>query len=941
MKIVVRLLNIIGLLIGSIQAHALDNPAQFNFDGVLLDGSNNPITAATSVTFQIYNPAANCLLFEETQTVTPDSAGAFSVPVGSGTRVSPGADGGQSWKTILSNKGVVRSAGTNCASGYTPATNDGRKLRVTVGSTVLSPDFSISSTPMATSADTLQGYQPSDFLSNLGGSLVGFLKMDSQNEVRFADSGNTNYIALKAPGTVTTSYSLALPTADGTNGQMLITNGSGQLSWSTPGGGGLPLAGGTMTGSIAMGGNNITATGHITMSPQTTLNLGTYTDVQQTTLVGGLSGADTGKTWFNSTTGTMMVWDGTTAQAVSTGAGITALTGDVAAAGPGSVAATISANAVTSGKIANDSILTSKIKSAGGGVNRLLITDGSTGSNVIFADTCANGEILKWNTGTGWACSAQLPSSAIVQGGNSLAAGMSIGTNDNYGLVLQTNAISRMTLTTSGNVGINSSAPASALDVVAGGTPAELASFTGSNAAGTGLKIRNTNSVNAYSNVQFWSGAAEQWEIGGSSSDFYIYDAIAGQNRVTINNAGNVGVGTTLPNAKLEVFGGDALINGLAVGRGQNNLSSNSAFGVSALSSTTGNYNTGIGYWALKMNTSGTDNSAVGVESLKSNTTGATNSAFGRAALAFNATGTGNTALGWQAIYSSTAANNVTAVGRNALYSATAPSNSTAVGANAGTAVTSGAGNVFLGYNAGSAVTTGNYNVVIGSNAGAATMSNTIILADGQGNERLRADSSGNVGVGTTTPSEKLHVNGNVKVSGDLSLGNSAGGCAAGNEGAIRYNGTPKVIEMCDGAGNWLAVPMRSVLLYAGNSLNASLTASSNYISQLVGSSTMASGAYTQAATSNLVTRAGVLRNLRIQVGPGAAGTWTFTIIKGTGTTTYTSTSLTCTFSSGTTCSDSANTVVVNPGDEIGIQVATGSSTGSAKVSWAVELEAP
>lgn len=46
------------------------------------------------------------------------------------------------------------------------------------------------------------------------------------------DNG-TNYIALKAPDTIASNVTLTLPSADGTNGQALVTNGSGTLSFTT------------------------------------------------------------------------------------------------------------------------------------------------------------------------------------------------------------------------------------------------------------------------------------------------------------------------------------------------------------------------------------------------------------------------------------------------------------------------------------------------------------------------------------------------------------------------------------------------------------------------------------------------------------------------------------------------------------------------------------
>jgi hypothetical protein len=54
--------------------------------------------------------------------------------------------------------------------------------------------------------------------------------------LRFYDL-TTNYIALKAPNSVT-SYDLTLPSAQGSSGQTLQNDGSGNLSWVTPSGGG-------------------------------------------------------------------------------------------------------------------------------------------------------------------------------------------------------------------------------------------------------------------------------------------------------------------------------------------------------------------------------------------------------------------------------------------------------------------------------------------------------------------------------------------------------------------------------------------------------------------------------------------------------------------------------------------------------------------------------
>lgn len=55
----------------------------------------------------------------------------------------------------------------------------------------------------------------------------------AQGDLRLQDTTGGQYVALQAPGTVATSYTLTLPVDDGTAGQALITDGSGVLSWSS------------------------------------------------------------------------------------------------------------------------------------------------------------------------------------------------------------------------------------------------------------------------------------------------------------------------------------------------------------------------------------------------------------------------------------------------------------------------------------------------------------------------------------------------------------------------------------------------------------------------------------------------------------------------------------------------------------------------------------
>jgi hypothetical protein len=67
----------------------------------------------------------------------------------------------------------------------------------------------------------------------LGNVVASQVNITAQGDLRLEDTTGGQYVALQAPGTVATSYTLTLPVDDGTNGQALITDGSGNLSWST------------------------------------------------------------------------------------------------------------------------------------------------------------------------------------------------------------------------------------------------------------------------------------------------------------------------------------------------------------------------------------------------------------------------------------------------------------------------------------------------------------------------------------------------------------------------------------------------------------------------------------------------------------------------------------------------------------------------------------
>ena len=270
-------------------------------------------------------------------------------------------------------------------------------------------------------------------------------------------------------------------------------------------------------------------------------------------------------------------------------------------------------------------------------------------------------------------------------------------------------------------------------------------------------------------------------DFGGSSSLSGLTAATTastlanGTNVVTWNWSG-LSAGT-----KGMIFGGtDILVNGMTVGFGKyQGSTTNLAFGINALNASTGGlYNTAIGSNALNNLTNGLANTAIGENSLVALTTGANNIGIGRQSLASTLNGlenigigdfaltsmgaaAGNVAIGKEAMYNLNTGNNNVAVGRGAFINVKG-SNNTGIGYIVGYNLTTGTANTIVGYYTGLGITTGGKNTIIGANiSGLATsLSNTIILADGDGVIRYYCNSDGSTGIGTTTPnaSAKLEV---------------------------------------------------------------------------------------------------------------------------------------------------------------------------------------
>ena len=274
-------------------------------------------------------------------------------------------------------------------------------------------------------------------------------------------------------------------------------------------------------------------------------------------------------------------------------------------------------------------------------------------------------------------------------------------------------------------------------------------------------------------------------------------DTAVGYQALAANTTGNGNTAVGYQSLNANTSGGNNTAIGIQALWQNTTGFNNAALGRAALvHNTTGFNNAAVGQSVLFSNTTGSSNTAVGNSALQSNTTGGVNTAVGQGALANNTTANFNTATGSSSLQSNTTGANNTATGNNSLVNNTIGSGNTAFGYSSLPNVTTGNNNTAIGYNTALGITTGSNNTIVGASVSglAAGISNNIILADGSGNQRINVDSSGNVGIGSTTPASKLDVAGGARVGGDAV-------CSAAKAGMLAWN--TNTLQVCTDAGTF------------------------------------------------------------------------------------------------------------------------------------------
>jgi uncharacterized protein YaiE (UPF0345 family) len=91
------------------------------------------------------------------------------------------------------------------------------------------------------------------------------------------------------------------------------------------------------------------------------------------------------------------------------------------------------------------------------------------------------------------------------------------------------------------------------------------------------------------------------------------------------------------------------------------------------------------------------------------------------------------------------------------------------------------------------------------TNTGIAVGGNDVLQLSTAGSEKARVDASGNVGIGTSSPSDKLHVEGDIRVNNAIESASNLN--LEAENGALRFytgSGSPSEVARFDSSGNLL-----------------------------------------------------------------------------------------------------------------------------------------
>jgi hypothetical protein len=616
---------------------------------------------------------------------------------------------GVAWVRLLDSNLSLGTMSTQAASAVavTGGTIDGSSIGATTASTGAFTTLSASST---------LGVAGHTTLTNTGTA--------SELRLNEPSGSGTNYTAFKTAAQAA-NVTYTLPTADGTSGQVLSTDGSGILSWATASGGLSNFTESNYTYSSKTGvkflATNAETNVDLVLQPKGTGSIlaqepdGTETggdnrgvnsvDLQtvrssSVDVASGYRSTISGGSGNRASSGFSTVSGGSGNSATNAYSTVSGGSGNTAS----STFTTISGGALNTASSGYSTVSGGNSNTASNTFST--VSGGSSNTASATYSVVSGGESNSSsggysNVSGGNSNTASNTYSTVLGGGSNTASGHSsavLGGYSNTASAQTSTVLGGQSNTSSGQYSITSgigNTAASYGEIVLGSYALTQSGTSGSIVTTDRLFAIGNGSADGSRSSALTILKNGNTTIGGTLTvgDAYTLPAADGTSGQVLSTDGSgtlswstvSGSGaTTIDGLTDAKSGGTDFTNSILLGSQTTGTlsaaSGNVGIGGSVFSTlTSGNQNTAVGYAALTSLTSGASNNAIGYNALYANTTGSNNIAIGDNALGQNTTGIENVAIGTYAFSNNLTGNYNTAIGSGAELSGVIE-NSTAIG---------------------------------------------------------------------------------------------------------------------------------------------------------------------------------------------------------------------------------------------------------------------